>query len=34
MGARGRVRAVEQFSVDRMARAYQDLYAEVLRLDG
>jgi glycosyltransferase involved in cell wall biosynthesis len=34
MGARGRARAVEQFSVDRMARAYQDLYAEVLRLDG
>jgi glycosyltransferase involved in cell wall biosynthesis len=34
MGARGRARAIEKFSVDRMARAYQDLYAEVLRLDG
>lgn len=34
MGARGRARTVERFSIDRMARSYQDLYAEVLRLDG
>lgn len=30
MGLRGRTRVVERFGVDRMARAYEDLYDEVL----
>lgn len=30
MGARGRERVRQRFSVDRMARAYHDLYAEIL----
>ncbi|MGK4008997.1 glycosyltransferase [Sorangium sp. So ce1036] len=30
MGLRGRARVVERFGVDRMARAYEDLYDEVL----
>jgi sugar transferase (PEP-CTERM/EpsH1 system associated) len=32
MGAAGRARVVRRFSVERMARAYHDLYAEVLEI--
>jgi len=30
MGLRGRERVMERFGIDRMARAYEDLYDEVL----
>jgi glycosyltransferase involved in cell wall biosynthesis len=30
MGLRGRARVLDRFGIDRMARAYEDLYDEVL----